>query len=52
MNINFVGEYLSDLGKYDLSEFDEIERNMMIKAAVLGYGRRLRELIREGGVPF
>ena len=50
--VDAVGEYLSEIGKTELSEFDELERAMMIKAAVLGYGKRLRALIREGEVPF
>lgn len=50
--VDAVGEYLGQIGKYDLSEFDELERTMMIKAAVLGYGKRLRELIKEGSAPF
>ena len=50
--VDAVGEYLGQIGKYDLSEFDELERAMMIKAAVLGFGARLRAIIKEGGVPF
>ena len=50
--VDAVGEYLAEIGKTELSEFDELERAMMIKAAVLGYGKRLRALIREGEVPF
>ncbi len=42
-----AGEYCSTLGKTDMAEMDELERRMLWKAAVQGFGERLRKVIRE-----
>jgi hypothetical protein len=46
-----AGEYAASVGKTDMAEFEDIERRMLWKAVVQGYGNALRAEIREG-VPF
>lgn len=45
--VDAVGEYISSIdGKTELSDFDELEQRMLCKAAVQGFGDRLRHLIK------
>ncbi|TIL91438.1 MAG: hypothetical protein E5Y73_17325 [Mesorhizobium sp.] len=50
--VNAVGEYIASIdGKTELADYDELEQRMLCKAAVQGFGDRLRELVRNE-VPF
>lgn len=50
--VDAVGDFIeANGGKTELADFDELERRMLCKAAVAGFGDRLRSLIR-GGAPF
>jgi len=51
--VDAVGDYIESLGgKTELSEFDEHEQRMLVKAAWQGCADRLRQIIRSGGAPF
>jgi len=50
--VEAVGAYLESIGKTELSEFDELERRMLVKAAWQGCADELRRLIRNGEAPF
>lgn len=50
--VNAVGEYLSGLGKYDLSTFDELEQRKLVEVAHMGCADELRRLIKDGEAPF
>ena len=44
--VEAVGDYIDTIGgKVDLGAYDDLERRMLVKAAVIGYGNRLRKLI-------
>lgn len=43
-----AGDYCGNLGKTDMADMDELERRMLWKAVVNGYGASLRKLVREG----
>jgi len=47
-----VGEYLDEIGKYDLSTFTDIEARMLVKRAWLAVGNSIRKQIREHRAPF
>lgn len=42
-----VGEYLDSIGKYDLSEMDEHDARMIVKAAWIGCAEGIRKELRE-----
>lgn len=50
--VSAVGEYLSGIGKFDLSEFDELEQRKLVEVAHRGCADELRRLIRSGQAPF
>lgn len=51
--VDAVGDFIDTIGgKVDLGEYDELERRMLCKAAVQGFGDRLRKLIRDGEAPW
>ncbi len=51
--VESVGEYIDTIGgKVDLAAYDELEQRMLCKAALEGYRRRLRKLIRENEAPW
>lgn len=50
--VDAVGVYLESLGKTELADFDELEQRMLCKAAVAGFGDRLRAIIRGDNAPF
>jgi len=44
--VEAVGDYIDTIGgNVDLGTYDDLERRMLVKAAVIGYGNRLRKLI-------
>ncbi len=46
--VDAVGDYISSIdGKTELADYDELEQRMLCKAAVQGFGDRLRKVIRE-----
>lgn len=46
-SVDAVGDYIESLGgKTELADYDELEQRMLCKAAVTGFGNRLRELVR------
>lgn len=47
-----AGEYLRQLGKTDLAEFEEDEALMFCGAVWKGCADRLRELVRSDAAPF
>lgn len=50
--VDAVGEFIESIGgKTELSDYDELEQRMLCKAAITGFGNRLRSLIRSGA-PF
>ena len=51
--VDAVGDYIESLdGKTELADYDDLERRMLVKAAWQGCADRLREIVREKGVPF
>lgn len=50
--MNDVGAYLSEIGKTNLADFEDIEARELVKRAVLGFGRSIRKQIREHRAPF
>lgn len=50
--VDAVGSYLTQIGKTDLAECDELEARMLVKAVWQGCGDRLRQLLRDGVAPF
>lgn len=51
--VDAVGEFIDSIGgKTELSEYDELEQRMLVKAAVQGFGDRLRQLLRDGEAPW
>lgn len=50
--VDAVGDYLDEIGIYDLTAMDELNRRMIVKAAWEGCAARLRELLSEGSAPF
>ncbi|MER9911683.1 DUF6511 domain-containing protein [Mesorhizobium sp. M0050] len=50
--VDAVGDYISSIdGKTELADYDEVEQRMLCKAAVQGFGDRLRHIIKTD-VPF
>lgn len=49
--VDAIGAYLESIGKTDLAEMDEIEAQMIVKAAWRGCADRLHKVLREG-IPF
>jgi hypothetical protein len=49
--VDEVGEFLTERGITDLALLDELDARMLCKRAVIGFGDRLRQLLREE-VPF
>ena len=45
--VESVGEWLEQKGVYDLTLMDELDRRMIVKAAVEGFGRGVRTALRE-----
>lgn len=41
-----AGEYAASVGKTDIADFEELERRMLWKTVVQGYGNALRDAIR------
>jgi len=50
--VDAVGDYVAEIGKTDLGDYDELEQRMLVKAAWQGAVRRLHEMLSEGGAPF
>lgn len=51
--VDAVGDLIEALGgKTELADFDDEERRALVKAAWLGCADRLREVVRNKGVPF
>lgn len=45
--VDAVGEYIATHGVTDLQFYDELMQRMLVKAAVQGFGDRLRRLLKE-----
>jgi hypothetical protein len=50
--VDAVGDYLEEIGVYDLTAMDDLNRRMIVKAAWEGCAARLRELLSDGSAPF
>lgn len=50
--VDAVGDYVAEIDKTELADFDELERRMLVKAAVEGFGDSLRNLLENGLAPF
>jgi hypothetical protein len=45
--VDAVGEYLDTIGIYDLSLMDDLNRRMIVKAAVMGFAQGVRDSLRD-----
>ena len=51
--VDAVGEWIEQRGiGTELSYYDDLDRRMLVKAAVLGFGEGVRAALRAGDVPF
>lgn len=50
--VDRLGEWLGDLDKTDLTEFNEGEQRLLIEIAVKEFGDSIRRQIRSGAAPF
>lgn len=50
--VDAVGDYVGEIGKTDLGDYDELEQRMLVKAAWQGSVRRLHEILSNNEAPF
>ena len=51
--VDAVGEFIaSNDNKTELADYGDLEQRMLCKAAIEGFGNRLRQIIEKGEAPF
>lgn len=50
--VDAVGDYLAEIDKTELADFNEAQRRGLVRVAVQGFGDSLRNLLESGIAPF